>query len=96
VEIRHYRVDNGHSNAYRHWIAMGSPNECTPEQLRLLKGKMDLELFEDPLVCATDAGEIEGDFHLPMPGVSMFVVTPVVRQTVAPKAKLSESAKLGA
>lgn len=82
VQIEHYRIDNEHSNAYTVWKGMGSPRDCSDEQLEFLKSKMNLELLEDPYTAMTYNGVFSSWFNLPMPSVSMLVITPVEKEFV--------------
>ena len=43
VLLEHFRIDDTHSNAYTVWMAMGSPQEPTPEQYAQLKAAGQLQ-----------------------------------------------------
>lgn len=82
VKVEHYRIDECHSNAFTAWKEIGSPAVCSEEQLAYLKGRMDLELLCEPVEASTQDGIYRDRFELPMPGVSMLVITPVEREFV--------------
>jgi xylan 1,4-beta-xylosidase len=46
--LRHYRIDQTHSNAYTVWKEMGSPQTPTTEQYAKLKAAGQLELLDSP------------------------------------------------
>ena len=48
VLLRHYRIDDTHSNAYTAWKKMGSPQQPTPEQYAALEAAGQLQELESP------------------------------------------------
>lgn len=82
VKIEHYRIDHDHSNSYTEWKNMGRPAVCSDEQLECLKKASEPELLQEPLVVQTHDGIFRDKFELPMPGVSMLVITPVDKEFV--------------
>ena len=71
VLLRHYRIDQDHSNAYTAWKAMGSPQQPTPAQYARLEASGQLELLESPRWLPNDGGKAEIGFTLPRQGVSL-------------------------
>jgi xylan 1,4-beta-xylosidase len=73
TRLRHYRIDEHHSNAYALWLRMGSPQDPTPGQYSQLEraGRLG-ELNEPQLVLLTDGGA-NVEFQLPRQGVSLLV-----------------------
>lgn len=72
--VRHYVVDESHSNSYTRWLAMGSPQEPTDEQIAELKRAAQLhEMDEAPEVEATDSGH-RISLKLPRKAVSLLVM----------------------
>ena len=69
--LRHYRVDQTHSNAYTVWKAMGSPQNPTAEQYAKLEAAGQLQLLESPRWLWTENGAAEVQFSLPRQGVSL-------------------------
>jgi xylan 1,4-beta-xylosidase len=78
--LRHYRVDNSHSNIYAAWAAMGKPDWPKPVPLAELRRNDRLDLFEeDKEITVGGDGAVELQFVLPMPGLSLVIFTPVTR-----------------
>ena len=75
VEVRHYRVDEGHSNSYSVWKSMGSPQQPTPEQYARLEAAGQLQLVNSPTYAAVEKGSIRLPFSLPRQGVSLVQVS---------------------
>jgi xylan 1,4-beta-xylosidase len=48
VLLRHYRIDDTHSNAWSAWKKMGSPQQPTAEQYAALESAGQLQEFESP------------------------------------------------
>ncbi len=71
VEVRHYRVDEGHSNSYSVWKSMGSPQQPTPEQYARLEAAGQLQLVGSPTYAAVEKGGVRLPFSLPRQGVSL-------------------------
>jgi xylan 1,4-beta-xylosidase len=71
VLLRHYRIDHEHSNAYTAWLAMGSPQSPTAEQIERLKTAGQLELLESPRWVRVDRGSAEISFALPRQAISL-------------------------
>jgi xylan 1,4-beta-xylosidase len=75
VLVRHYRIDNGHSNAFTVWKEMGSPQNPTPEQYVTLKAAGRLELMESPMWMKPNQGAVDLHFPLPAQGLSLVEVS---------------------
>ena len=75
VQLRHYRIDRDHSNAYAVWKQMGSPQNPTPEQYARLEAAGQLQLLDSPRWLASESGQVELSFALPRPAVSLVQVT---------------------
>ena len=71
VLVRHYRIDQNHSNAYTVWKQMGSPQHPTPEQYTALEAAGQLQELESPRWIASHGGAAEVNFKLPRQGVSL-------------------------
>jgi xylan 1,4-beta-xylosidase len=71
VEVRHYRVDEDHSNSYSAWKAMGSPQQPTSEQYARLEAAGQLKLLTSPSYVAVEKGSVRLPFALPRQGVSL-------------------------
>ena len=72
ILVKHYRIDQNHSNSYTLWKAMGSPPSPTAEQYQSLKAAGQLQLLESPRWVESKDGSVRLDF--PMPGESVSLV----------------------
>ncbi len=71
VLVRHYRIDEEHSNAYTAWLRMGSPQQPTDEQYARLEAAGQLELLHSPEWLSTLDGKLSVSFTLPRQSVSL-------------------------
>jgi xylan 1,4-beta-xylosidase len=72
--LTHYRVDEGYSNAYAAWMAMGAPVAPDPEQYAQLKAAGALAVLEPPSRVTVTDGAVALRFRLPRQGVSLVVL----------------------
>ena len=75
VLVHHYRIDEGHSNAYTVWKGMGAPQNPTPEQYARLEEAGQLEQLESPQWMSPAGGKLEMNFRLPRQGTSLVEVS---------------------
>jgi len=76
VLLRHYRIDQDHSNSYTVWKKMGGPQNPSPEQYSQLAAAGGLQLVSSPeWVSIRKAGAFEKDFTLPRHAVSLIQVS---------------------
>jgi xylan 1,4-beta-xylosidase len=75
VLVRHYRIDQEHSNAYTLWKRMGAPQNPTPEQYAQLEAAGQLTLLTSPEWVSAMGGQIEVRFSLPRQAVSLIQVS---------------------
>ena len=73
--VKHYRIDESHSNSYTVWKAMGSPQQPTPQQYAALEAAGQLQLLTSPQWMTPQQGAIDLTFALPRQGVSLVQVT---------------------
>jgi xylan 1,4-beta-xylosidase len=73
--VRHYRIDQEHSNAYTVWKKMGAPQNPTPEQYAQLEAAGQLALLTSPEWVNSKDGKIELSFPLPRQAVSLIQVS---------------------
>ncbi|MES2731400.1 MAG: beta-xylosidase [Bacteroidota bacterium] len=71
VLLKHYRIDNEHSNSYEVWKKMGSPANPTNEQIAQLEKAGQLQSFGSPVWLKTANGEAIIKMELPRQGVSL-------------------------
>ena len=71
VLLRHYRIDNQHSNAFAAWKKMGAPQMPTSVQYAELEAAGQLTLLESPHWMRTSGGAVEINFELPRQAVSL-------------------------
>jgi xylan 1,4-beta-xylosidase len=69
--VRHYRIDESHSNAWTAWKAMGSPQHPAPEQYAKLEAAGQLQLADSPRWVDVRNGAAELELSLPRQGVSL-------------------------
>lgn len=71
VQVRHFRIDESHSNSYSVWKAMGSPQQPSPAQYAQLEAAGQLQMLGSPEWRTPLKGELNLDFALPRQGVSL-------------------------
>jgi len=71
VLVRHYRIDQEHSNAWTAWKKMGSPQQPTPEQYAALEAAGQLQELASPLWLDLEENEAKLSFTLPRQAVSL-------------------------
>jgi xylan 1,4-beta-xylosidase len=69
--LRHYRIDEEHSNAYARWLEMGAPQQVTKEQYAELEKAGKLEMLDAPKYVQVTDGTATIDLTLPRQGVSL-------------------------
>jgi xylan 1,4-beta-xylosidase len=75
VLVRHYRIDDDHSNAYTAWKQMGSPQTPTQEQYKKLEAAGQLQMLGSPTWVNAKNGSASLDFALPVQGLSLLDVS---------------------
>lgn len=70
VTVKHWRIDEKHSNAYTVFKELGSPKLPDPMQIDAIKQRMDLELMETPQQIKSK-DKIDLKFYLPCNSVSL-------------------------
>jgi len=71
VQLEHYRIDEGHSNAYTVWKQMGSPQSPTAEQYAALRQAGQLELLTSPQWLDVNEGKVTVAMELPRQAISL-------------------------
>jgi xylan 1,4-beta-xylosidase len=72
--VRHYRIDQAHSNAYTTWKEMGSPQQPAPEQYRRLLSQGRLQELGAAEEKSVSPGELRIAFSLPRQAVSLIQI----------------------
>ncbi len=75
VLLRHYRIDETHSNAWTGWKRMGSPQSPNAEQNTALEAARQLQQLDSPRWIDTTAGVTKLDITLPREAVSLLQVS---------------------
>jgi xylan 1,4-beta-xylosidase len=71
VTVRHYRIDQDHSNSFTAWQQMGSPQRPTPAQYAQLEKAGQLQLLSPAATQSTKAGQLDMQFPLPRQALSL-------------------------
>jgi xylan 1,4-beta-xylosidase len=71
VLVRHYRIDDTHSNAWTAWKDMGSPQHPTPEQYARLEAAGQLQMTDSPRWVDVRGGRTTLEFSIPRQDVSL-------------------------
>lgn len=71
VLLRHYRIDQNHSNSYTAWQAMGSPQKPLPGQYAKLEKAGQLQLVGSPHWIDETNGSATLKFALPLQAISL-------------------------
>jgi xylan 1,4-beta-xylosidase len=74
MEVRHYRIDEDHSNAFSAWKLMGSPQQPTPEQYAKLEQAGKLASMKAPEAGPAANGETVLRLELPRQAVSLLML----------------------
>jgi xylan 1,4-beta-xylosidase len=72
--LRHFRVDDDHSNAFTAWQRMGSPPRPTLEQYRDLDRAGQLAALHEPRTLEVEARRVNLRFSLPRQAISLVVL----------------------
>ncbi|MBI1777368.1 MAG: beta-xylosidase [Proteobacteria bacterium] len=75
VSLRHYRMDERHSNAHRLWQEMGEPQDLAGEAYATLERAGQLQRFEPERSVTATSGALPLSFTLPRQGVSLLRLT---------------------
>jgi len=80
IELKHWRIDADHSNAYTEWVKLGRPEGPDEEQLAQLRKSQQLALLEQPsTVTVEQTGSLKISFELPLHGMSLVELTPATQ-----------------
>ena len=71
VLLRHYRIDETHSNAWTAWKKMGSPQNPSAEQYAALEAAGQLQELDSPRWIVVKGGEAAIEITMPRQAVSL-------------------------
>jgi len=74
MRLRHFRIDDSHSNAFTEWQRMGSPQQPTPAQYARLEKAGQLAELNAPRTVRVKDASATLRFMLPRQGVSLLVL----------------------
>lgn len=74
AKVEHYRIDDDHSNAYTVWKKMGSPQNPSEEQIKMLKEASKLTLLNPVSEANYSNGQFTLKFSMPRQSVSLIVL----------------------
>ena len=69
--LEHFRIDANHSNAFKAWKEMGSPQSLSPNQSEQLQKEGQLQLLSSPESISIERGSAHLRFDLPRQGLSL-------------------------
>ncbi len=74
AQLKHFRIDDEHSNVFTAWRRMGSPPQLTPEQYRQLEKAGQLAAMDAPQTVPVKNGAATVELRLPRQAVSLLVL----------------------
>jgi xylan 1,4-beta-xylosidase len=74
--VKHYRIDQCHSNAYAEWVRQGKPMYPAPDQRAAIKAREGLELLQPRQKVTLREGKVTLSFTLPVHGISLLSISP--------------------
>ncbi len=74
ARVTHFRIDDGHSNAYAAWKRMGAPIAPNADQYKELQAASRLTALEAPATVKIQSGKASLAFALPRQAVSLVVL----------------------
>ena len=74
VKIKHYRIDENHSNAYAEWERQGRPNYPNEAQKQAILARSGLEFECAPYESKIENGKLSESFTLPTHAISLLVI----------------------
>jgi xylan 1,4-beta-xylosidase len=74
ARVTHFRIDDGHSNAYAAWKRMGAPIAPNTDQYKELQAASRLTALEAPATVKIQSGKASLAFALPRQAVSLVVL----------------------
>ncbi len=75
VRVEQFRMDEEHSNSYRAWLKMGSPEKPSVEQQAALERAGKLEMITAPSAMTVAGGKLTLSLELPREGVELLRIS---------------------
>ncbi len=72
--VKHYRIDETHSNAFTLWLSLGSPQDPAAEEIAALEQASRLTESGPPELSKSDDGRLSFSLTLPRQGVSLHLL----------------------
>ncbi|MFN2110337.1 MAG: GH39 family glycosyl hydrolase, partial [Anaerolineae bacterium] len=73
--LAHYRIDEAHGDPFSAWEAQGALTFPTPEQYAAMRAAQEIALLEEPHEVSVVDGALTLTFDLPLPGVSLVLLS---------------------
>ena len=73
--VRHFRIDETHSNSHTVWRSLGSPQDPTDEELDLIRSRQGLEEFGEEASITPTSGAASFHLEMSLPAVSLLTLT---------------------
>jgi xylan 1,4-beta-xylosidase len=73
--LRHYRIDENHSNAFAAWRRLGSPQQPTAEQYAQLEKAGQLTALAEPSTVIVEGSKTTLHFTLPRQAISLLTLS---------------------
>jgi len=73
--LAHYRIAEAHNDPFVVWENFGAPTYPMPEQYAALRAAQEVALLEEPREVAAPGGALTLAFDLPLPGVSLLLLS---------------------
>jgi len=75
--LRHYRIDNHHSNAYAEWLKQGKPRYPADGQYNSIKMRDGLELLQPPIQVDCSDRTLQTSFEMPVHSISLLILSTI-------------------
>ena len=75
VRLKHFRIDELHSNAHTEWVRQGRPKYPNPGQRRAIESRQGLELYEPEAEVLLLDRKLRKKITLPVHRMSLQVIT---------------------
>jgi len=71
----HYRIDENGADPFRVWEEMGAPRRPNAEQYAAMRAAQEIDIFDGPREVHAPDGRLELEFDLPLPSVSLILLS---------------------